>query len=683
MRIHKITLVMGALAMSSGCATDAVNTKPDAAIDSNPPLIRYQYPPKELTRLCNQAVERTEASLTAIAAIPTAKRSMDNTLLAFERTLVEFSDTTSPLTFMKAVSTEPGLSAEGAECDEKVSQFSVKTFTRRDLYNAIKDLKARGKDEARLLFKTKQAFEQSGLKLDDAHLAEVKELQTQLALKSAQFGTNLNNDKSTVLLSAQEIEGLPKDYVADLVRGPKGEYVVNVRESDADMVLKNVSNSETRRRFSLALVNRGGDANVKLLEDAIVLREKIALILGYPTWADYRTEDRMAKNKKNVLDFLNNVRSKLSVRNRRDLAKLLAFKKESFPQATKLDPWDVSYYSYQLKKRDFQLDNEQIREYFPADVVVNGLFEVYSKMLGIHFTEIGGAKVWAQGVKLYEIHDNSSGTLIGHFYTDLFPRPGKYGHAAAFTLLQGYELPDGKYSMPVSSIVANLNPPMNGKPSLLNHDDVETIFHEFGHIMHQTLTRAKYASLSGSSVAQDFVEAPSQMLENWVWSPKILNILSGHYLDHSKKLPADLLQRMIAARDFNQGVFYTKQLLYGLYDMELHSQTKPVDSSKLYSDLYAKIVGLEPMRDMHFGGSFGHLMGGYDSGYYGYLWSKVYAEDMFSRFPKEDLTSPKVGVLYRKTILERGNMVEAADLLKEFLGREPNSKAFFKSLHIQ
>jgi thimet oligopeptidase len=272
--------------------------------------------------------------------------------------------------------------------------------------------------------------------------------------------------------------------------------------------------------------------------------------------------------------------------------------------------------------------------------------------------------------------------LIVYFYTDFIPREGKYNHAAAFPLISGRKFSDGTYSYPVSSIVANFTKPANGKPSLLTHDEVVTVFHEFGHIMHQTLTRAPYASLSGSSVAQDFVEAPSQMLENWVWNPKILGMLGGHYQDHSKKLPPELLKQMIKARDFNQGMFYTKQLLYGLFDMDLHTQPGPVDATKIFDHLYLSIVGQQPLEGGHFAAGFGHLMGGYDAGYYGYLWSEVYAQDMFSKFPQSDLTDAGMGARYRAVILEHGNMQDAIVLLKDFLGREPNTKAFFKKLHI-
>ena len=254
----------------------------------------------------------------------------------------------------------------------------------------------------------------------------------------------------------------------------------------------------------------------------------------------------MAQNSAKVLEFLNSLKGKLAIRNQNDFAKILKFKQETEPTATAVNQWNISYYSTQLQKRDYSLDKEKIKEYFPADVVIEGMFQVYSKMFGVRYEEIIGAKTWAKEVKMYAIHDAANNKIIGYFYTDFFPREGKYGHAAAFPLIAGRLLKNGEYSLPVASIVSNLSPPMNGKPSLLGHDDVETIFHEFGHIMHQTLTRAPYASLSGAGVAQDFVEAPSQMLENWVWNADILKSISGHYLDHSQKLPNEILEKMIA-----------------------------------------------------------------------------------------------------------------------------------------
>jgi thimet oligopeptidase len=576
-----------------------------------------------------------------------------------------------------------GLRDEGSRCEELVGKFGVGIFTRKDLYVAIKDQQGRNADENRLLSETLKSFENNGLKLSVADLDKVRALKQELASAESQFSTNLNNDNTTVELSEAELAGLPADYVAGLARTPDGsKYVLTTRENDASIVLNNATNSEARRKWFSGYHNRQAAPNTTLLEKAIGLRQQIATLMGYPTWADYRIHGRMASDANTVMKFLTNLKDKLGGRTRDDLAKLLKFKQEGEPSAQKLDAWDVNYFSYQLKKRDYSLDDEKIREYFPADLVVAAMFEVYSQLLGVHYTEVSGAQVWSPDVKLYRIEDSKDNHLIGFFYTDFIPRANKYGHAAAFPLILGQQLENGSYSYPVASIVANLSAPSNGKPSLLSHDDVDTIFHEFGHIMHQTLTTAPYASLAGSSVAQDFVEAPSQMLENWVWDPVILNKLSGHYQDHSQKLPPELLKQMIEARNFNQGYRYMRQLFFGLTDMSYHTATGPVDTVVVMDKLYEQLFGIKALEGGHDAASFGHLMGGYDAGYYGYMWSEVYATDMFTRFSSSGLLNATVGGEYRQAVLERGNMEDALELLKRFLGREPNSDAFFAKLGI-
>lgn len=665
--------------LSSGGAQSPPPRPTNKSTQTASGLIRSNYQEKEVEALCQAAINKTDASLVALTQLPQGTKNIASTLLTFEKVLADFNDETIPLTFMGYVSTNPVVSAEGSDCEQKVGQFYVDIFTRRALYDLLKIQQSSDAAEIRLLTQTLLNFEQNGLMLSDEILSQVKDLKSQLAAKESQFSTNLNADTSTVLFSAEELQGAHADFLGRLTKTSDGQYIVTTKSTDYLDVMQNAVNSETRHKMMLAYLNRGGTANTELLQQAVALRLQIAKTLGFKSWADYRTKPRMAKTSESVLQFLNNLKSKLAVRNQQDQAQLLNFKKQLDPAATTLNQWDNAYLSYQLQKRDFDLDEEKIREYFPAATVVSGIFDVYSKLLGVTYNEVKDAQVWADGVKLYEIHDQKDSRLIGYFYTDLIPRAGKYGHAAAFPLIAGREI-DGKYSLPVSSIVANFTPPSEGKPSLLTHDEVETFFHEFGHIMHQTLTTAKYASLSGSSVAQDFVEAPSQMLENWVWNKSILGTISGHYLNSSEKLPDSLLTKMLAARNFQQGSSYTKQLLYALYDMTLHGADSSLDVTETYNTLYRQIMGQEPLPENHFPASFGHLMGGYDAGYYGYLWSEVYAQDMFSQFPATDLTNQTVGLKYRKMILEPGNMVDAIDLLKNFLGREPNSDAFFKKL---
>ncbi|MGZ3722473.1 MAG: M3 family metallopeptidase, partial [Bdellovibrionales bacterium] len=592
----------------------------------------------------------------------------------------------SPLILMKNVSTSEDTRKESQDCSQLIAEFTNDVGTRRELYLAIKDQKGRNSDEKRLHSEALKDFEHNGMKLSDENLKKFRELSDKLSNLQLAFGNNIRNDNTEVLFTAEELTGVRADYLNELKKNDKGLYRVPTREPDFLEVMQKVPNADARKKMITAFYNRGGDANIKLLEQAILVREEIAKLLGFKTWADYKISDRMAKTSSAVMTFLNGLRGQLSAQNKIDIAELLKFKQEIEPGATVVNQWDIPYLSYQLQSKRFQINLDQVREYFPADVVIPGMLQVYSDMLGVKFKEMPQAKVWAPEVKQYAIHDKKDDRLIGFFYLDLYGRPGKYTHAACANVISGRRMKDGKYNYPISVIYANLSSPTKGKPSLLTYADrgeVVTLFHEFGHAMHGTLTRAPYASLAGTNVKRDFVEAPSQMLENWVYRPEILDRLSGHYLDHAKKIPADMQKTLIALKDFQQARIYTRQLLLGTFDMTINMQNGPVDTLKTYETLYHEITSDTQMPGIKFPASFGHLMGGYDAGYYGYLWSKVYAEDMFTIFDKAGVTSPAAGLRYRTTILERGNMEEPMVLVKKFLGREPNSKAFLKSLGVK
>ncbi len=681
-----VVFMLGALSLSS-CSKDETKPalKPDGKIvDTASPLIRSQYVTGELATLCDSAIQKVDTQVNAVVGLAVTDRTFDNTVLALEGALAEFNDKTSPLTFMNYVSPSESLRAEGASCEEKVTQFYVSVFTRKDLFNSIKDAAPRNVDEQRLFSETIKAFKKNGLELSDDLLAQVKARLTEIASLETKFSTHLNSDTSSVVFTLEELKGVPDVVLARLQKNADGTYTVSTKRTIYAQVMENALSSDTRKKLMLAYDNRAVDkGNVDLLERAIVLRAETAKLLGYKTWADYRTDGRMAGTGDNALKFLLGLKDKLGVRAKADIEAMRKYKEElGIKPFDRVEPWDVLLLSAQLKKKNYSLDEEKVREYFPADLVVNGMFEVYSKMLGVTYVKVEDSKAWSTGVSLYEIRDTKSGDLIGHFYGDFFPRDGKYGHAAAFTLISGRELSGGVYSKPISAIVSNFNPPADGKPSLLSHDEVETLFHEFGHIMHQTLTKAPYASLSGSSTARDFVEAPSQMLENWVWSPEILKVISGHYLNQEEKLPKELLDQMLAARDFNQGYFYVRQLFLALLDMSYHTSDVKVDSTAVLNKLYTDIIGINALEGGHFQASFGHLMGGYDAGYYGYLWSEVYAADMFTQFEAGGLLNSDVGAKYRHVILEQGNMRDPLTLVEEFLGRAVSFDAFYKKLGI-
>lgn len=656
---------------SASCATP-ISYKPNpneqTVVKS---IIKYDYAAGEITKLCTDAIEKLNEKL---------KNQVKNAY-DLEWALADFNDEVSVLTFMGYVNLNEKLRAEGSTCEENYNKTFVDVFTRRELYEAVKSTRTSNASEKRIVSELKRSFESNGMSLSDEKLAEFKALKSELASLEAKFAKNLNENKSAVEFTAKELTGVSKEFLKRLKKNKSGKYIATTKSTDFIQVMENAKNPMTRKKMLMAYDNREAEVNTELLEKAVQLRSKIALLMGYKQWADYRIDGRMAKNSKAALNLLTDLREKLGKRLDADLDVLLSAKKTMEDQsAQSLNAWDIRYFAYQVKKRDYNLDDEVIREYFPKDTVMAGLFEVYSTLFNVYFEEVKDASVWAPEVKLYAVREKSNKSIVSYFYTDLVPREGKYGHAAAFPLISGRVMKQGYYSQPVASIVANFTPPANGKPSLLTHDEVETLFHEFGHIMHQTLTKAPYAYLSGSSTAQDFVEAPSQMLENWVWDAKMLHNISGHYTDSSKKLPDELIAKMIAAKDFNQGYFYSRQLLLGLTDMTMHTTNQPVDVTSLFQKLHQEILHFPTVEGSHFCASFGHLMGGYDAGYYGYLWSEVFAADMFTAFSKNGILDEQTGLKYRRAILEKGNMQDPIELITEFLGRKPNNEAFLKKL---
>jgi len=672
-------LTLLSILVSCGSTSEKANiSKPGELV-----LIRSDYKEGEITKLCDAELKAIEEKLKKVETTAPEARNLDNTLHVMERAISDLYFNTDPLVFMASVSTNEKHNPEATQCEEKRGQYIVGVFGRKALFQSFKDLNPRTTDEARLLLKSKESFERAGILLAEDKLAKLTELKRELTKKETQFSNNLNQDNTTVSFTKDELEGVTDDFLARLKKDEKGNLIATTKSTDYVSVMENAKKAESRKKMMAAYLTRGGTKNIELLQSAVELRQDIAEILGYKNWADYQTVNRTARDKKTVDDFLKNLRTKLSKRYKMDSAQLLKFKKELDPQAKKVDPWDISYLSYQLKKRDYALDEEKIREYFPADTVVKGVFAVYSDLLGVKYEQIKNANVWATGVQLFSVTDTASGRHIGYFFADFFPRKGKYGHAAAFSLVSGRREENGSYNKPISAIVSNFTPPVEGKPSLMTHDEVETLFHEFGHIMHQVLTQAPYASLSGTSVPWDFVEAPSQMLENWAWDPQVMKSISGHYKNPQEKLPDAMIAQMIKARHFQEGTTYARQLLYSIYDLSLHTGDRKADVLKNFYTLYKDILDMDSLEGSLFPAGFGHLMGGYDAGYYGYLWSRVFAQDMFSNFEKKGLLDAETGKRYRTEILEPGNMRDAMESLKVFLARKPSSEAFFKSLGIK
>jgi len=644
--------------------------------------VSSRYAPGEIAQRCDAALVSANATLDAIAATPPAGRTVDNTLLRFEDAMGDFSDATLPLSMMSYLYPDPAISAEGSACEEKTGIFMVNVYTRRDLYTAMQGLTPRNADEARLYNKTIQRFEKNGLRLPDDRLANVREMMANLSSLESRFTTNLNNDNTTLEFTPQDLSGVPVNILAGFKQTDRGTYIVTTKYPDYLAVILGAGREETRKRMYYAYNNRQSVENTRLLEEAIVLREEIAKELGYATWADYRIDGRMAGNKENVLAFLAALKEPLIQKNRQEMAELLAVKKKIDPSATTLEPWDIFWVDEKVRVEKYTLDDEKIRPYFPLDATLQGVFDQYSGLLGIRFVEVKDAKVWADGVKLYRIENATAGTTIAYLYVDLFPREGKYGGMMMSQLKVGRAGPDGSYSIPVSVLIGNVRAPVGDKPSLLSHDDVIELFHELGHGLHVSLTRAPYSTLSGFNVEWDFVETPSQALEEWAWQPQVLDAISGLYTDPAQKLPADIRTRMIEARDLDAGIYYARQLMFSNEDMAFHTATGPVDVTNISDAMYEEMMGIPPIAGGHEPATIGHFMGDYDAGYYGYLWSRVYALNVYARFRSDGLTNTTTGQDYRHWILEPGNMQDGDVLLRGFLGKEPGMDVFYERLHI-
>ncbi|HVP97061.1 M3 family metallopeptidase [Methanoregula sp.] len=647
-----------------------------------PSPLKTGYRPGEITALCDAAIVTATATLDRIASLPHEKRSMETTLLAFENAMADFSDATLPLTLMGYVYPDPAVAAEGSASEEKAGKFAIGVFTRRDLYDAIRVSVPRTNEEERLLSETLRQFKKNGLALPDEGLARVRALKEQITELEVKFSANLNNDTTSLDFSAEELAGVPQEVLATFSRAADGRYRVTTKYPDYIPVMQNAKSAATRKQLYAAFVNRQASPNTALLEEAIRVRQECARELGYASWADFRLDGRMAENTATVHSFLNGLKEPVKEKVRSDLATLLALRQELVPGSDRLDPWDLAYLTEQERKRKFALDNEEIRKYFPFDFVLEGMFRCFGPLFGIRFTVVPDAPVWAPGVRLIRILDRDSDRALAYLYLDMFPRDGKYGHMMMSPLIAGRER-EGGYAVPVTAIVGNFRAPSGEIPSLLTHDDVEGLFHEFGHALHGCLTRAPYASLAGSSVEWDFVETPSQALENWAWEPEVLDEISGHYANPAEKLPAPLRDRIIAARDIGAGLRYTRMLVISTEDMVFHTAHGPVDVTATADRIYRELMGIPPLEGGHEPATIGHFMGGYDAGYYSYLWAEVYALNVFARFKKDGLFNAGTGAAYRHWILEQGNMQDGKALLKGFLGKEPGMDVFYERLHIR
>jgi thimet oligopeptidase len=457
-----------------------------------------------------------------------------------------------------------------------------------------------------------------------------------------------------------------------------GKRKVTLKYPEILPVMRFCKAPETRKEMDKARSSQCQNVNVALFEKALSIRHELAHLLNFKSHADYVLDTRMAKNSENVFNFLDDLRTRLKEGGEKEL-KILGDLKQKEEGDSKILSWDFNYYLRLLKETQYEVDETAIKNYFPFEKVFNGLLSIIQETFNLKFEEVKNFEKWHDDVRLFNVFDNDNGTFSGQFYLDLFPREGKYTHFAAFPLQCHYLKEDGTEQHAVSAMVCNFTKPTATAPSLLKHDEVVTLWHEFGHLAHGFTTKSKYGRFSGTSVERDFVEMPSQFMENYCWEKEALRRISSHY-ETGEPLPDSLIDKMIDAKNVGVALFNLRQLFFAIFDMQSHTLPPPIDSGALFSKLRTEVSLIPNVEGTNSAASFGHLMGGYDSGYYGYLYSQVFSADMFSEFKEKGIFSKEVGKKYRQTVLETGGMKDGLDILHNFLGRAPRSDAFLRSI---
>jgi thimet oligopeptidase len=509
---------------------------------------------------------------------------------------------------------------------------------------------------------------------------QLKIIKDELAVISDQFSENIAAEDDFLEVDKSDIEGLPADY-QEAHKQADGTYRIDLSYPSYGPFMKYSKSESARKALFMKYQNRAAPENLEVLQLLLEKRREMANLLGYDSYSAYLLEDRMAQNPATVWEFEENLKEDLRAKTQLDVAELQAAKESNGGNSDQLKSWERSYYFNLLLKEKYELDVEEVKQYFALDDVIKGLFDLTKTLFDLEYKEIAQPSVWQEDVRMFEVYQD--GKLKGIFYLDLHPRANKYNHAACFGIINGRSTPKG-YQIPMASLVCNFPEATSEKPALMPHGEVGTFFHEFGHVLHQMLTTTELYAQSGTNVARDFVEAPSQIFENWAWDYDVLKSFSRHY-ETGEVLPKPLFDKMLAAQKVGSGTSATGQVFLGTYDLTLHDQFDP-NSGKTTTDILRsvqnEVLPYPYIEGTYFQSAFGHL-DGYGSSYYGYLWSLVYAQDMFSVFTEHGILDKTTGLRYRDIILARGSSEKAIDLVKEFLGRAPNNEAFLKELGLE
>jgi thimet oligopeptidase len=586
----------------------------------------------------------------------------------WNRLSMQIEDVGNPVFLLSNVHPDKAARDAAEPCLQKFTTLNTDLFQSEKLYRRVEAAHPANAHQAKLRKDLLEGFEDSGVSLPPAKRARAKEIFDELESLRQEYDRNVRDDPTKVVFTPAEMDGMPEAYLKAQKKDADGNYVLGLDYPSYIPFLTRAKSGAARERYYRAKLREGGERNLALLEQIFDLRKELAALYGLPSFADYSLRRKMVRNAATVESFLRDVHDAVEGVEKKELDELRAEKARELgtpPDAARLERWDVSYYQDKVRRERYAIDQEKLRKYFPTDKAIGYTMLVAQRLYGLKFSE---AKVpaWHPDVRYFDVTDAKTGRFIGGFYLDLYPREGKYHHAAAFPIRGASRL---AHRTPLAALVTNFN--REG----LDHEELQTMMHEFGHVMHNVLSAADYNPDAGASVKIDFAEAPSQMFEEWARREQPLALFRQVCPDCPQLTPDDI-ERLEAARRYGKGIFYARQWLYASFDMELSRDPRPPLA------VWKKLESATPLGHVEgtiFPASFSHIASNYAAGYYGYMWSQVLALDMLSPF-RGDMLDPKVGMRYRDTILSQGGQREEMDMVRDFLGREPSNAAFFAEI---
>jgi len=652
----------------------------------------WEQTPNALTASIMEAIAKGNAALDQIGSQNLEHITFESSLAALEHLRADVSAVANRATTISETDPDPLMRAAAQSALKKFQKWNVGIDYREDVFKAIKTFAAKkpnliGEDE-NLLRETLRDFRRAGMDLPAEKRKEIERLRRRLSELAAEFEANILAAKAPVIFTREELEGVSDNFLLSPgIKIDNDRYQVMADSMwQYNTIEENAWSEATRKRLYVAHDSLAKGKNVAVVNQMLALRNQIALYLGYKSWADYQAETRMAKTAANAQAYIDKLISGIQPKFDAELRELQQMKAaDTNDPNAKVDIWDWRYYSNQLAKQKFALDKEALRNFFPLQQTLDGMFSIFGRVFGLRFEEIKPPFKWTDDLRLYVVSDTASNGPAGLLYLDLFPRDGKTSGGGESEIVNGRRLRDGKYQAPVAAVVLNFPPPTKGKPSLLSHSEAEILFHELGHALHSIVTRANYARFAGTRVPVDFVEAPSQMLQNWIWDKRVLDTFAADYRDTPREIPSDLIKRMNDAKLATAGMFYRRQFAFAAVDLALHGPhptDQPYDCVAVSNPIFERIF-LPIDRQTSFIVSF-RGFDGYDAGYYGYAWADAIAADMATVFEKSKngFLDKQAGMKLRREIYEPGDSRDVNVSIEKFLDRKQSIQPFLNKLGI-